>query len=229
MSPSSATCRPAPATSPASGAPPRSTRDWRCSSRRRGRDRSGTWCTSMRNGEPVTAGQRRHHRRRTATPHHRAAAAAASALGTCWTPCRASATSPLPQGVTRRKPGSQLGVEHHVLGPHLGRRRRRRSPAPGTGCAVAMRATRGSSKLRTATPDAGSAATSSHLARATPSRSPKYSTWAMADAGDDPDDRAGHLGQTRDVARRHGHPSRARPTCIVGRVEKGEWQRPARC
>ena len=43
-----------------------------------------------------------------------------------------------------------------------------------------MRATRGSSKFKTATPDGGSAVTSSLFARATPSRSPKYSTWAMA-------------------------------------------------
>ena len=43
-----------------------------------------------------------------------------------------------------------------------------------------MCATRGSSKFSTATPEGGSAVTSSLLARATPSRSPKYSTWAMA-------------------------------------------------
>ena len=43
-----------------------------------------------------------------------------------------------------------------------------------------MAATRGSSRLRTATPVAGSDATSSLFARATPSRSPKNSTCAMA-------------------------------------------------
>ena len=43
-----------------------------------------------------------------------------------------------------------------------------------------MRATNGSSAFKTATPVGGSAVTSSLFARATPSRSPKYSTCAMA-------------------------------------------------
>ena len=131
----------------------------------------------MRSGDPVAAPSPA-TTASNGTPHHSAAAAAASAFGTWCAPCSASRTSRAPG---RRQPETrpEVGVEHDVLGTHVGVALHRVAQH-GHGLTEAMRATRASSKFRTATPEGGRAATSSLLARATPSRSPKYSTCAMA-------------------------------------------------
>ena len=113
----------------------------------------------------------------------------------------------------RRQPEArpQLLVERDALGAHLGARPPPRNPSTGHGLNAAMRATRGSSKFKTATPEGGSAATSSLLARATPSRSPKYSTCAMATLVTIPT--SGRATSARRAMwPRRGRPSRARPT-----------------
>ena len=114
------------------------------------------------------------------TPHHSAAAAAASALRDLLHPVQGQPHLP---GAPRRgeaEPRAELAVEHDVLGAHLGVAVHRVAEHRA---GAARRHVGDPRVVEVQDGDAGrrqGAATSSLFARATPSRSPKYSTWAMA-------------------------------------------------
>ena len=81
-----------------------------------------------------------------------------------------------------------------------------------------MAATRSSPAFSTAVPSAGSASTSSPLARATSSMAPNTSVWASATARHHADRRAGDGAQLGDVARPPGSHLDHRHLGVVGRV-----------
>ena len=154
-------------------------------------------------------------------PHHNAEAAAASAFGTCWMPCSASRTSPVPHGVDMWNHGRRSSSRTM--------RSARTSASASTayltighGLTAAIRATKGSSKFSTASPFGGNAVTSSLFARATPSRSPKYSTCAMATLVTMPTSGRPTVGQATDVACPAGAHLQDDPLDVVRRIQEGQ-------
>ena len=157
------------------------------------------------------------------TPHHSAAVAAASALATWCAPCNASRTSVCPHGDDRRNRARRSSssvtssARTSASAP---------TPYPSTGHALsdAMARTRGSSKFRTARPDAGRAATSSPLARATPSRSPRDCHVRHVNAGHDADVGTRDLAQPFDVAHTPDPHLEDHPPRILRRVEQRQGE-----
>ena len=119
---------------------------------------------------------------------------------------------------------SQVGVERDPLGPHLGVAVDGVARAPGTGCARPWRPRGGSSKFKTATPDGGQRRHELALRPRHPVEVAEVLDVGHGDAGDDPDHRAGHLGQTADVPGATGAHLEDDPLCVVGCVEQRQGE-----
>ncbi len=128
--------------------------------------------TSIRHRLRATAAQSPSAMSARPRPSSRARAAAATASGTLWAPCSRRVTPAWPSGVSRVK----LGRPRSSSRTPAARIRAFRSSTPKVTTRAAVRAamarTRGSSAFKMAAPSAGSASTSSPLARATWSSPP---------------------------------------------------------
>ncbi len=141
---------------------------------------SGTWWTSILPRRAALLRQRRGDAPRSARRTRARPRAAASALGICCAPCSASRTSARPHGDTRRKRGRRsrssvtcsARTSASALVPYL-----------STGGALSDASSRGRARRRRSRPRGPTPAARRRALpwrAATPSRSPKYSTCAIA-------------------------------------------------
>ena len=187
--------------------------------------------SSMRHGDSDAAGERvggaveRHARARRAT------ASAAAALSAMWAPAHGEPRpGTVPHGVSTRERGPGRARRARPRRPRRRPRRRAERQDRGRACGRRHRRdTRWSSALRIAVPSAGSASTSSALARATPSMPPTRSVCAAATAVTTPIVGRRDVAQPGDLAEpAHAH-LEDQHLGVVGCVEDRRPAAPARC